>query len=200
MTGLGADVKINHILDRLQDTSQTNRLTRRERLFVLSGALFVLVFLAYQFGIEPFFQKKERLEQALVRQRTAVIEMQLLQQQYQELKANRGDILERVKRRPADFNLFTFVEQRATAVRVKDRLTSMKPATTSWQNGLRQSEVEVKVEEVVLSQLIDFLIEIESIENAAFVRRIVVQKSRRESGLLDALISIVTFETQEEAK
>jgi hypothetical protein len=44
------------------------------------------------------------------------------------------------------------------------------------------------------------LIEIESLENAAFVRRIVVQKSRRESGLLDALISIVTFETQEEAK
>ena len=76
----------------------------------------------------------------------------------------------------------------------------MKPGTTSGQNGLRQSEVEVKVEAIVLSQLIDFLIEIESIENAAFVRRLVVQKSRRESGLLDALISIVTFETQEEAK
>ncbi|MGA7277965.1 MAG: type II secretion system protein GspM [Desulfocapsaceae bacterium] len=190
----------NHIFDRLRDTLQTDRLTRRERVFILGGTMFVLMFLVYQFGIEPFFQKKERLEQALARQRAALVEMQLLQRQYQELKADRGDILERVKRRNPDFNLFTFVEQRATAVRVKDRLTSMKPGTTSWQNGLRQSEVEVKVEAIVLSQLIDFLIEIESIENAAFVRRIVVQKSRQESGLLDALIAVVTLEKQEEIR
>lgn len=200
MTGLAAEMNSNHIFDRLRDTLQTDRLTRRERVFILGGTMFVLMFLVYQFGIEPFFQKKERLEQALARQRAALVEMQLLQRQYQELKADRGDILERVKRRNPDFNLFTFVEKRATAVRVKDRLTSMKPGTTSWQNGLRQSEVEVKVEAIVLSQLIDFLIEIESIENAAFVRRIVVQKSRQESGLLDALIAVVTLEKQEEIR
>lgn len=184
------------MLKGMQHRFLTSRFTRRELLFVLGGVLFVLCFISYQLVIGPFLSHKAQLKRSLEKKKSAMIEMQLLQSEYQQLKENRTDILARVKRRNADFNLFTFVEQRAAAVRVKDRLTSMKPSTGQWQEGIRQSEVEIRVEQIVLSQLVDFLVEIESFENGVFVRRIVVQKNTREPGLLDVLLTIITFEIE----
>lgn len=170
------------------------RLSRRERIVVSGGLLFVICFLVYQLGIAAFFEKKGQLAYSIQKWKGDVLEMKLLQQEYRQMRIDQRDIQERLQSRSPDFNLFTFVEQQMNDVRVKDRVSAMNPSTSQWQEGLRQTEIKIQVERIVLGQLIDFLVRVESFDKVVFVQRMFVQKSRGENGLLDAQITILTFE------
>jgi len=181
---------------RVSVTAFLQRLSRRERILVVFGALFVGLFLLYQGVIEPFMMKKERLERSLQRQTESVLEMKLLQKQYVRIKGNEQDVMERLQRRDPGFELFTFVDSQVSAKRLRDRVSSMKPGETVTTDGITQSRIDMKIDAVLLGQLVDFLVAIESFEQVVYVDRIVVRSSGNggADGLLDVLATVVTFE------
>ncbi len=163
---------------------------------VTGGLIFVACFLLFQLVVDPFLTSKQRLHRSLRQKAGDVLEMKLLQKQYQQISVNKKEIMEQLQRRRPDFSLFTFVEEQIEGVRLKQRVTSLKPAVSAWQESLRQATIEVKIERIVLAQLVDFLVAIESFEMVVFVDRLVVQNNRREDGLLDVMLSVTTFENQ----
>ena len=172
------------------------RLSRRERFVLAAGFLFVIGFLLHQLIVDPFLTKKQRLERSLQTKASNVLEMKLLQKQYQQVSGNKRDIMGRLQARSPEFSLFTFVEQQIDSVRMKERVTSIKPGVSDYQEGIRQSIIDLKIEGIVLAQLVDFLASIESFDKVVFVERIVVQNNPREDGLLDATLSVLTFEVE----
>ena len=172
------------------------RLSRRERFMVAVGLLFVVGFLVHQLLVDPFLVKKQRLERSLQIKASNLLEMKLLQKQYQQVSGNKRDIMGRLKARSPEFSLYTFVEQQIDAVRMKGRVKSIKPGVSDYQEGIRQSMIDLKIEGVVLAQLVDFLASIESFDKVVFVERIVVQNNSREDGLLDVMLSVITFEIE----
>lgn len=163
----------------------------------MTGCLiFVACFLFFQLVVDPFLARKQRLHRSLQQKTGEVLEMQLLQQQYQQISGNKKEIMAQLQRRRPDFSLFTFVEEQIEGVRLKQRVTSLKPAVSAWQEGIRQATIEIKIERIVLAQLVDFLLAIESFEMVVFVDRLLVQNNRREDGLLDVMLSVTTFENQ----
>ena len=82
------------------------------------------------------------------------------------------------------------------SARLKQRVTSINPTLTDYQEGIRRSVIDLKIEGVVLAQLVDFLASIESFNEVVFIDRIVVQSSSAEGGLLDTTLSVVTFEME----
>jgi len=178
------------------DGSRLHRLSRRERFVVAGGIVFVACFLFYQVVVDPFLIRKQRLQRSLQQKADNVLEMKLLQKQYEQISVNEKDIIDQLQRRSSDFSLFTFVEEQIDEVRMKDRVTSMNPGVSEWRDGIRQTHIEVKIEAIVLAQLVDFLVAIESFDKVVFVDRIVVQNNSREDGLLDVMISVLTFEDE----
>lgn len=176
--------------------SLLQRLSLRERYMVAAGTIFVLLFLFYQIVVGPFFTSKQQLERSLKNKARDVVELKLLQKQYQQVSGNKKAIAERLQTRDPGFSLFTFVEQQVDLVRMKERVTLIKPAQSEYENGLRQSIIELKIEGIVLAQLVDFLALIESFDKVVFVERIAVQTNGREAGLLDATLSVLTFEIE----
>lgn len=176
--------------------SRLHRLSRRERFALAAGLLFVIGFLFHQLLVDPFLTKKQRLERSLQIKASNVLEMKLLQKQYQQVSANKRDIMGRLQTRNPEFSLFTFVEQQIDTVRMKERVTSIKPNVSDYQEGIRQSIIDLKIEGIVLAQLVDFLASIESFDKVVFVERIVVQSNSREDGLLDVMLSVLTFEIE----
>ena len=172
------------------------RLSRRERTVLCLGLVLVIGVLLHQLVVDPFLARKKRVERSLQVKAANVVEMKLLQEHYQQVSANERDIMVRLQGRSPEFSLFTFVEQQIDAVRMKERVTSIKPTVSDYQTGIRQAVIDLKIEGVVLAQLVDFLASIESFNEVVFVERIVVQRSAAEDGLLDAMLSVVTFEVE----
>lgn len=179
-----------------KEVSRLQRLSKRERFLLAVGVLFVLGFVFHQLIADPFLTKKQRLERSLQKKAANVLEMKLLQKEYQQISENKRDIMGRLQSRSPEFSLFTFVEQQIDAVRMKERVTSIKPGVSDYQEGVRQALIDLKIEGIVLAQLVDFLASIESFDKVVFVERIVVQNNSREDGLLDVMLSVLTFEIE----
>jgi hypothetical protein len=70
----------------------------------------------------------------------------------------------------------------------------MKPSTTEGSDTeLTESMVEMKIQEIPLEQLVNFLQAIESPENVVSIKRISLQQSGQQNNALDAILQIVTF-------
>ena len=179
-----------------KEASRLQRLSRRERFLLAAGLLFVIGFVFHQLIAEPFLTNKQRLERSLHTKAANVLEMKLLQKEYQQISENKRDIMGRLQSRSPEFSLFTFVEQQIDTVRMKERVTSIKPGVSDYQEGVRQALIDLKIEGIVLAQLVDFLASIESFDKVVFVERIVVQNNSREDGLLDVMLSVLTFEIE----
>ena len=175
-----------------------DRLERRERIFLWCGVIFVACFLVFQGGISPYLEAKQKLEQSLLRKKNDMLEMEILQSQYLDLRERQGEISRMIDQRKPDFSLFTFLEQQANTVRVKNRVTYMKPSTAELDDGFQESAVEMKMEQITLKQLVDFLTRVESLEQVVVVKRLAVQKNKKEADLLDVVANIVTFEKRME--
>jgi len=160
------------------------------------AALAVIGVLLHQLVVDPYLNRKKRLERSLRNTAAGVVEMKLLQEQYLQASANKSEILDRLKARDPEFSLFTFVDEHIVSARLKQRVTSIRPALTDYRQGMRQSVIDLEIEGVVLAQLVDFLASIESFNEVVFIDRIVVQSGAAEGGLLDAMLSVVTFEME----
>lgn len=172
------------------------RLSRREQILLTAGLIFVTGFVLHQLVVDPFLTQKRRLERSLQIKASNVLEMKLLKQQYQQVSANKREIMDNLQARSPGFSLFTFVEQQIDAARMKERVSSIKPTVSDYQEGIRQSIIDLKIEGIVLAQLVDFLASIESFDRVVFVERIVVQNNSAGDGLLDVTVSVLTFENE----
>ncbi len=172
------------------------RLSGRERLLLTTGLIFVVCFLVYESVVGPFFDSKHRLERLLQTKTSDVVEMKLLQQHYRQVSLNKRDIIEQLQQRSPDFSLFSYVEQQVDRLRLKDRVVSIKPGSEPYQDGIRQALIEITIDGIVLSQLVDFLDAIESFDEVVFIDRLVIRNGSEESGLLDIRLDIVTLEIE----
>ena len=180
-----ASVKSKLGLDRLQ---------KREKRVLLAGGLFVAFFLIFQLVVSPYIKAREHLGASLRKNEKELVDIQLLRQDYLELQSRQNDIRERLGKRPAGFSLFSFLEEQTDAINIKDRVTYMKPSKNEVDGGLTESIVEMKVEEISLKQLVDFLVLIESKEKVVAVQRISVQKNSQNAEFLDSVVRIMTYE------
>ena len=187
---------VRKMIAGVHEKSGLDRLDPREKLILLLGIAFVFCFMVLQAAILPYLDAKEQLERSLQRKQNDVLEMALLQKQYRELKQRQGQIAEKIEQRNPQFSLFGFLEQQSDAARVKNRVAYMKPSTAELDDGFRESTVEMKLEEVTLAQLVNFLVKVESVDNVVVVKRIAIQKNKKEEDLLDVVFNIVTFEKQ----
>ena len=189
--------KITKNIDALKKKSGLNRLQRREKRVLAVGLLFVIGFLVVHFCLLPYIDARNSLADSLKRKEADLVDIQLLKREYLELKSRQGDIENRLMKRTAGFSLFSFLEEQAAAVKVKDRVTYMKPSSNMIEEGFNESIVEMKIETITLQQLVDFLVKIESEKMVVVVQRISIQENSRENGMLDTVVRIKTYEMEQ---
>ncbi|GAB6193554.1 type II secretion system protein GspM [Desulfocastanea catecholica] len=177
----------------LWQKSGIEKLNSRERWVLFGGIGFVVCFLLLQLVIIPVLDARNNLEKSIARKKQELIEIRLLQQEYYTLKSEEGTIQGRINQRPASFTLFTFLDQKATEAKVKKQIMYMKPSTVTGDE-LNEAMVEMKLQQIVLADLIEFLRLVESEENVVFIRRFSIQESGDKQGYFDSILQIVTFE------
>jgi hypothetical protein len=109
------------------------------------------------------------------------------------LKSEEGTIQARINERGAGFTLFTFLDQQANKAKVKKQIMYMKPSMLDGDE-LNEAMVEMKLQQITLVALVEFVRLVESEENVVFIRRFSIQESGDAQGYFDVILQIVTFE------
>ena len=182
-----------NFLKNIWQKSGIEKLSSRERWVVFGGIGFILCFAVLQLVIIPVVDAENNLEKSITRKKQELAEIKKLQQEYYSLKSEAGTIQARIDQRGAGFSLFTFLDQQATKAKVKKQIMYMKPSTVTGDE-LNEAMVEMKLQQITLTDLINYLRLVESDESIVFIRRFSIQESGDKQGYFDSILQIVTFE------
>ena len=171
---------------------KTMKLSRRERSCLVLCAVAVFLFLLFQFAIFPFADARERTKRSITRAESTLRDLAVLSAEYRSLGAASLEVDRLIKDRPKDFSLFSFLEQQAGEVGIKPNISYMRPSETIDQGSYRESSVEMRLENITMSQLVEYLRRVESEEHLVRVRRIVIKRTEVPRGCLSVLIQLVT--------
>jgi type II secretory pathway component PulM len=169
------------------------KLARRERYLLGAASGMILLFALFHFVIAPLFSGMERLKKGISAMEGSVREMKALAVQYRRVTESARVREEMLKRRPGGFTLFSFLEKAAGESGIKDRIKYMRPSVQG-SGGLKESMVEMQLEDVNLKQLADYLQKIEYADGLIRIKRISVKEAKKEAGYLDALLQVVSVE------
>jgi len=186
--------KIDTLLASAKSRLGLDQLSARERMVLVAAGVLVAAFLVYQLLISPYLDARDRLLGSIESKKAELTQIRQLKQQYLDLRAEEGGIKANLAKRNPGFTLFTFLDQQAAMADVKPQIKYMKPSLVTGDDGaLDESVVEMKLEDVTLERLVEFLRLTESDENVVSIRRMSIQTSARDEGYLDAILQFVTL-------
>ncbi len=180
-------------LQTIREKSGFDQLESRQKILLLSVSFLLLLFFVYQLLISPYLDARARLLNSVQRRQEDLQQIQKLRQDYLLVKKQEGGIKDRLAKRPKGFALFSYVDRQADLAKIKDTIQYMKPSAATGEGPLKESLVELKMQETTLEGLARFLKMVESTENVVSLRRISIQESSKANGYLDVTMQIVTF-------
>lgn len=170
------------------------KLAKREKYLVSLAAIAIALFLIFQFLIFPFFEERKRIQRGIRAREDGLKEMVKLGAEYQIHKKGFQGIKQILARREKGFTLFSFLEKAAGESELKGHIKYMKPSDSKGTGPYKESMVEMKLEGITLNQLVGYLYRIESPENIVSIKRISIQENKKESGYLDTILQVLTFQ------
>ncbi len=168
--------------------------SKREINVLTVGGIVLIVFLAAQFIYSPAIEKRKSSQRILAESQAALKEMVVLKQEFSAISTNFDIKAERIAKRKKNFSLFSFLDSQARLSDVKENVVYMKPFTKELENSLYTLEnVKVKLTDVYLKELIDFLFRIESSPNSVTITSFALSKSGKDNTRLEAIIETETL-------
>jgi general secretion pathway protein M len=170
------------------------KLARREKYFVFVAVFAIGVFLILEFLVFPSFEARKRVRRGVEAKEDALREIIRLGSEYQSYRRGSQDVRQTLSRRKGGFTLFSFLEKAAGDAGVKTYIKYMKPSTSTGPGSYKESLVEMKLEAISLTQLLDYLYKIEAPENLVNIKRISIKETKGKSGYLDTILQVMTFQ------
>lgn len=174
------------------------KLSWRERMVFGAGGAVAAVILLLTLVIFPLMDKRSQLARGIESRERALVEMRELQARYRDLHGKANVLLEQLGSREANFSLFAFLEQMAAKSEVKKNIAYMKPSNTSSDGAFKETLVEMKLQEVTLKQLVEFLVLVEAPEKIVALKRISIQENTQTKGALDVIMQVVSLDPNPE--
>lgn len=171
------------------------KLNKREKISVAAAAAVIVVFLFLQLLVFPLFDRNEQLTRTISTREQQLEQIQRLQEEYRQTSAKSEQAQRRLKTRRRGFTLFSFLETLAGQTGVKSHIAYMKPTTTTQKESpYRLSMVEMKLQEITMSQLLAYLHGIETSRDMIVIKRLSISKSEQKADLINTIFQVETLE------
>jgi type II secretory pathway component PulM len=171
------------------------RVNPRERRILIAGGGVVVALLVYLLIISPYMNAMELLDRRITRKTEELKEVLTLQKEYFRLKEKTRVLDEAIRSTPG-FSLLSFLENLAARNKIKGKIAYMKPLTTPGSERFRESSVEMKLEILTLTELVDFLYQVEQSAQPIRIKRLNIAK-KKANAYLDVTLQASTFEPLE---
>jgi len=171
------------------------KLNKREKIGVAAAAAAIVIFLVLQVLVFPLFEKNAQLSRTLATRQQEREQIQLLQAEYLKTAEKAQQAQRHLKKRKQGFTLFSFLETLAGQTGVKSHIAYMRPTTTSQKESpYRLSKVEMKLQDITMSQLIAYLHGIETSMDMISIKRLSISKGELKADLINTVFQVETVE------
>ncbi len=172
-----------------------NKLNKRERYAIMLGIGVAVIFLVFQFIVEPLFNRADQKKKTLQTKAIMLRQMRQWQADYNSLSQTANISKSHFSNRQKNFTLYSFLQQLAGTAGVKDRITYMKPTRKVQKNSpYKLSRVEMKLDAITLEQLTTYLYEVETSKNMVEIKKLVISKKDKKQSLITAVMQVETME------
>ncbi|HOO46735.1 MAG TPA: type II secretion system protein GspM [Deltaproteobacteria bacterium] len=171
----------------MQKIDRFMNLSKREKMILLGGGIFVAVFLLVAGLIVPLSDYRSDMKTAI---RSKDTQLRSVHELSAGIKA--AEAASRTSRKADDkgFSLFGFLEELASRSGVNDRIEYMKPISDTAE--LSRESVEVKIRGIYQEDLISLLYGIENCPTPLRIKRLNIRRVERENNL-DVTFQVVHY-------
>lgn len=169
-----------------------HNLPLRTQVTLLIGAIGCLAALIFFALIQPYTSAIESLDTKIASRGKQLQLVKQLQQEYLELQQQVQAVQKRQKELP-DFVLFSFVENQVTKVARRENLTSMRPIAAVSYNDITEEAVEIKLDNVSLSQMVQLLQSFDNAPAALQVKTLQLKVRYDNPQMLDTALRISAY-------
>ena len=168
----------------------------RERVFITGAGVALLLTLLFTMVIDPMLVYSKQLDKQIVAAQRDLQEIQKLQQDYQRQKS----ILDRLNsqlKRQKNFSMFSRLEELAKQTDTRSKILHIKPMVSTPNDAYEEESVEIKMEEVTLEQLVQYLFQIENSPQFMKIKRLSIRPRLDNRQLLSVVFRVSTFTPKE---
>lgn len=176
-----ADEQLKRIAARLDPfvsslRARYQKLEPRERILTLLASVLLAVFLAYNLIYGPIESWQQSLESRISARQKDLGDVRRLARVYLELKGDLAAADKRTVTTNKDFSLFSVVEASLTKTVGRDKIGSLTPGEKRISDELMEYEVNVKLNDVNLAQLVDTLYDVKALTVPVVVSNLNIKK------------------------
>jgi Tfp pilus assembly protein PilO len=166
------------------------RLTPRERILLVASVAFLAVWAAFALAVRPAMTRIETLERIIPQKQSELATLRAKSEQYAILRSNLDDVRAKLTSQEAAFELLPFLESLIGRCGLTQNMVKMKPHTVPLGSDYRETIVEIKLENLALAQLVNFLSKVKSATALVRTRTLHIKKSPTKTDLLDCTIEV----------
>jgi hypothetical protein len=171
-------------------------LTRRDQYALYLGGGLLAVWLIFQFIVSPLFNHLSLMKRRIAARENILTEMVQLQSEYVVMRGKSEVLKRRLSERKRSFTLFSFMDQLAGEVGIKESISYMKPSTRRSQDErYRFAMVEMKLTAVTMKAVTTYLYHLETSGNLVMIRRLSITRPDRDAQHVDVILQAETMES-----
>ncbi|MBT8343069.1 MAG: hypothetical protein HKP58_13530 [Desulfatitalea sp.] len=179
----------------LRNFSLPSNLQPREKMIVAAGGGVLVLFIIFQLIIFPIFDRRDAMARKIQDRTQALQQMQQLAAEYTSLTLQSSTSDTKLRLRPKNFTLFSYLDILAGQSGIKQNIGYMKPSKSNLKDSpYNLSMVEMKMTGMTMDQLIKFLHGVETSANMIWIKRISLSREEKNSGLINAILQVETFQ------
>ncbi|OGP82089.1 MAG: hypothetical protein A2Y95_04905 [Deltaproteobacteria bacterium RBG_13_65_10] len=190
--------RVNRAIESLRRQQETavdflEKRTPRERQMLTFMTMAIGLFLAYWIAVGLILNPIRDTRLAIETRQLGLRRMLTLQADYRRIQSQVAALEQRI-RAGQQGNVLSSLETMASESQIKDKITSMDPRSTPPNELYRETVIEVRLANVNLKQLVDYLYRIQSSPVLLKVKRMRLKTRSDDPGYLDVTFRVSSFE------
>jgi hypothetical protein len=166
------------------------RLTRREKLLALILAIFAGACLLFAFAVKPAMARTKTLRRVISEKQDELEKLRATSKEYIFLRDRLENVRAKVASQDKGFELLPFTESLIREHGLAKKVATMNQQVLDLGQNHSETIVEVKLKNLTLKQLVDFLRKAESSQALLKIKSLYIKKNPTNTEMLDSVIEI----------
>jgi hypothetical protein len=166
------------------------RITRREKLLVFALVIFAVVWSLFVFMAKPAIERVETLNRVIPEKQNELEILRAKTEEYVALRNGLVDLHTKIASQEKTFELLPFLESLIRKGGLTKKVAKMKQQVSQLEPNHSKTIVEIELQNLTLSQLVNFLWQVESSKVLATTQNLYIKKNLANPDMLDSLIEV----------
>ena len=166
------------------------RLTRREKLLAVVLAIIAAAWGLFAFAVRPAIERVRTLTRVIPERHSELETLHTKASEYIALRDGLETLHTKIASQGKTFELLPFLESLILECGLAKKVATMKQQVSQLEPHYYETIVEIELQNLTLSQLVNFLWRVESSKVLARTKNLYIKKNLANTDLLDSLIEV----------